>query len=90
MRQFLLGLSVSLAFIAGCVASHIARIAVPPAHAGSPTQKWEYFCQKHVSFPWEREEGMSKLNLIGKEGWELVLQLNGHDSDVFCFKRPMN
>lgn len=90
MRQFFLGLSISIAFVAGCVASQLTQLVVPPARAGTPAQRWEYFCQNDIGRPWKPED-MAKLNSIGKEGWELVQQLvgtQGSQGDVYCFKRP--
>ena len=89
MRQFLLGLTISIAFIAGCVASQLAQIVIPPARAGAPTQRWEYFCERDTDGPWT-PEGIAKLNSAGREGWEFVQQLAGSGGirDVYCFKRP--
>jgi len=93
MRQFLLGLSISIAFILGCLASQLSQAAglVKPARAGTPPQKWEYFCYNGIVRPWNPEDA-NKLNLIGKDGWEMVQQLvgvNGSNYDVYCFKRPL-
>lgn len=91
MRQFLFGLSISVAFIVGCLASQLSQAAIKTARAGTPAQKWEYFCYNGIVRPWNPEDA-AKLNLIGKDGWEMVQQLvgvNGANYDVYCFKRPL-
>lgn len=85
MKGFALGLSLSLAFILGCVS---APFIVRPLSAQNPvgTTRWEVQCA-----------GISALNVDGKltelgtqaglEGWELVTVLDGRL--VACFKRPL-
>jgi len=92
MRQFLFGLSLSLAFIAGSIGTQVAHMIVPPAHASVPVQRWEYNCKNEITRPWNRDD-MAKLDSMGRQGWELVQQLvgvNGTNYDVFCFKRPLS
>lgn len=70
MRQFLLGLSVSIAFVAGSVAAHYSQLLIPPAHANTRTAKWQYYC---LSIDREDLGAFSAvLNRLGGEGWELV------------------
>lgn len=92
MRQFLFGLSISLAFIAGSITSQVAHPIIPPAYASVPVQRWEYNCKNEITRPWNRDD-MAKLDFMGRQGWELVQQLvgvNGTNYDVFCFKRPLS
>ncbi|MBI5512043.1 MAG: hypothetical protein HY903_25070 [Deltaproteobacteria bacterium] len=84
MRNFLLGCSVSVAFVAGLLASD--RL-IPPAKAATTTSKWEYLCEPKMPKPW-KEEGEAVLRDLGAEGWELVLQMQNPNMDVWCFKRP--
>lgn len=84
MKQFLLGLSVSVAFIAGCAVATIAQSrAVPSARAEGPVggTRWEYMCD------WPGNQKMAerttaRMNEFGAEGWESIAG-NG------CFKRPL-
>lgn len=81
MRGFVVGLSVSGAFVVGCVA---AQFIVPPARAAG-VQKWDYFCFD--------EEGAAevtrKAKQAGTEGWEMVaVDTGGNMDSTWCFKRP--
>lgn len=79
MKQFLFGLSLSLAFIIGCATATIAQSsAVPPAQASQANQRWEYSC------PGVSEEVVANLNARGAEGWEVI-----NTTDIFCFRRPL-
>jgi hypothetical protein len=87
MRGFLLGLSISLAFIAGCVAGS-SRLLVPPARASNTyvvEQRWEYFC-----FAEDRAEKVNeRANAAGVRGWELVTASTPTDGDpIWCFRLP--
>jgi hypothetical protein len=91
MRQFLLGLSISVAFILGCVtAQHVPGVATPSASASTATytgQRWEYMCAKGPSFAnivKFYDELPIFLNEHGAAGWEYI----PHELDRFCFKRP--
>lgn len=86
MRQFMYGLSVSLAFIAGCVASQLSHFVVPPARAGTSVQRWEYFCVGQLGNH-ANDDVKAKLNALGQEGWELVLYESNYHN--LCFKRPV-
>jgi hypothetical protein len=76
-------------FFAGCAAQRL--VAVAPAHAGTPPQRWEYTCQR-------ADEDITKMaNRFGAEGWELVAAAGAgsgtgfgqHETMVWCFKRPL-
>ena len=68
MRGFLIGLSISLAFIVGCVASS-TRYGVPKAEAAAVVeQRWSYFCVEAASV----DDVNFKANAAGMRGWEMV------------------
>jgi hypothetical protein len=86
MRQFLLGLSISVAFILGCVtAQHVPGVAMPSASATTSAytgQRWEYICE---TIGGSVRGATDVLNQFGAEGWELATPVDG----VACFKRPL-
>jgi hypothetical protein len=89
MRQFLVGLSISVAFIVGCVtAQHLPGAAVPTASAYAG-QRWEYKCQDWPVLPANGQDSAQRVtemfNQLGAEGFELVTPtpLGG----MACFKR---
>lgn len=87
MKGFLLGLSVSLAFIVGCIAGS-SRAVVPPAKASYVVeQRWEYFC-----FAEDRADKVNeRANAAGARGWELVAAAapaSGEGDPVWCFRLP--
>jgi len=79
MKGFALGLSISLAFILGCVS---APLIVPRLSAQNPpnTPRWENYCDTAGTRGSMRE----LLARTGPEGWELAAV----DGALFCFKRP--
>lgn len=91
MRQFLLGLSISIAFIVGCVtAQHVPDVAMPSATASTSTstlastgQGWEYTCE---ALPVRTDRFVAMLNDQGTAGWE-VIPFDFAGGRV-CFKRP--
>jgi len=95
MRGFLLGLSLSVAFILGCVTSQLSHtLVIPPAQAGEQHTKWSYMCGE-----FEKVERLHEVaNKAGLEGWELVggsgmgrapaLGQPG-ERHIWCFKRPL-
>ncbi len=98
MRPFLLGLSISIAFIAGAVFAQVFG-AARAARDGRTT--WEYFCvEKFNDSP---EKLMEAFEAGGRKGWELaaageympvVVPTTGAQSYpvrpvVWCFKRPV-
>jgi hypothetical protein len=85
MRQFLLGLSVSAVFIAGCVAG-ASNLAVPKARAAYvEEQRWAYFCFDASS----ADDVHYKANAAGARGWEMVSAAsNGDGATTWCFRQP--
>ncbi|MGC4063055.1 MAG: hypothetical protein QM784_00065 [Polyangiaceae bacterium] len=86
MKGFLLGLSISLAFIVGCVAG-ATRFVLPEANASYVVeQRWAYFCFREGD-----SEGINrKANAAGARGWELVAassDASGGDP-IWCFRQP--
>jgi hypothetical protein len=80
MRQFLLGLSVSAVFIAGCVAG-ASNLAVPQARAASA--QWSYLCFDATS----ADDVHAKANAAGAQGWEMVSGAQGESGTVWCFRQ---
>ena len=85
MRQFLLGLSVSAVFIAGCVAG-ASNLAVPKARAAYvEEQRWAYFCFDAAS----ADDVHYKANAAGARGWEMVSAASNADGQTtWCFRQP--
>ncbi len=54
---------------------------------GPGFRRYEYNCQPGIERPW-KPDGAMKLNTMGAQGWELVMQLPSN-SDVFCFRRSL-
>lgn len=84
MRGFLIGLSISLAFIVGCVAGS-TRYGVPKAEAAVVEQRWSYFC-----FEASKVDDVSfKANAAGMRGWEMAsATTNAEDQTIWCFRQP--
>lgn len=87
MRGFLLGLSVSVAFVVGCVAG-ASRFVLPRADAAYVVeQRWAYFCFEESNV----EEVTYKANAAGARGWELVAaapERDGGGDSIWCFRQP--
>jgi hypothetical protein len=85
MRQFLLGLSLSAVFIAGCVAG-ASNLVVPKAQAARvEEQRWAYFCFDAGS----ADDVHYKANAAGARGWEMVAATTNADGQaVWCFRQP--
>ncbi len=82
MRGFLMGLSVSAAFVLGCVASHFV---VPPANAQS-VARWDYFCFEGAY----AGDVQTKAKKAGLEGWEMSgAAVPAQEESTWCFKRPL-
>ncbi len=82
MRNLILGLALSVAFIVGCL---VRSLVVPPVRAGTNPPKWEYKCF--------RENGAAdiekKSNRLGAAGFELVGAAGAHYHPYWCFKRRL-
>lgn len=85
MRGFLVGLSISLAFILGCVAAS-TELVVPRAEAAYvQEQRWAYFCFAGNS----ADDVQFKANAAGMRGWEMVTAAtNGEGTPIWCFRQP--
>ena len=82
-KSFLMGLSLSVAFVAGCVAQSVMA-PIPPARAGADVQRWEYLCIDESG----GEEVTEQANRAGAQGWELVAAGKNTRDISWCFKRP--
>ncbi|MCX4239614.1 hypothetical protein [Paraliomyxa miuraensis] len=92
MRQFLLGLSFSVAFVLGCMtAQHVPSLGVPTATAAHAGPRWEYTCTTWPSTGLNAEKNVQSLeqhlDQLGAEGWELASISTG-GAAFLCFKRP--
>lgn len=86
MRRILAGLTLLLAFAAGCVAGS-RQSAVPTARAGHEVveQRWAYFCFEAD----DAEQVSYKANAAGSRGWEMVAAApSGSGSPIWCFRQP--
>jgi hypothetical protein len=84
MRGFLLGLTVSIAFVAGCMAS---RLLVPPANAQANLTWWDHYCYREGDTTDALGVAARKA---GAQGWELVtvVAADSESRRLWCFKRP--
>ena len=88
MRGFLVGISLSIAFMAG---SFFAQHAVPEANAqGRMVQKrlqqWEFACFKNDFQGWRPDPVLSsQINQQTKKGWMLSYH-EGATQEYLCFK----
>jgi hypothetical protein len=81
-----------VAFLAGCEASRLANVVVPPARAGEPVQRRQYLC-----YPAGSHEITELANKFGAQGWKLVTAAGwGNGSGltqtaemVWCFEREV-
>jgi hypothetical protein len=85
MRQFLLGLGVSVVFVAGCVAG-ASSMAVPKARAAYvEEQRWAYFCFDART----ADDVHFKANAAGARGWDMVSAAANAEGDIiWCFRQP--
>ena len=85
MRGFLLGLSISVAFIAGCMAGASDFIVPDVRAAHVQEQRWAYFCFNADSV----DDVHFKANAAGMRGWEMVTaSTNSEGSPIWCFRQP--
>ena len=89
MKNLILGLSLSVAFILGCVYGSATTQPTPTALAragGYTGVKWEYKCFSSGN----TEDTQSASNKLGAAGFELVAAGNryAHES-IWCFKRRL-
>jgi hypothetical protein len=85
MRGFLIGVSVSLAFIVGCVTGS-TRYGVPRAEAAAVVeQRFSYLCFDANTV----DDVNFKANAAGLRGWDLVSSsLTSSGQTVWCFRQP--
>jgi len=85
MRGFLIGLSISLAFIVGCVAGS-SRYGVPKAEAAAVVeQRWSYFCFEASGV----DDVSFKANAAGMRGWEMASATASESgATIWCFRQP--
>ena len=85
MRGFLIGMSIPLSFILGCVASS-SRYGVPRAEAAAVVeQRWSYFCFEASTV----DDIHFKANAAGMRGWEMVSSSpNASGQIIWCFRQP--
>lgn len=80
MKGFALGLSLSLAFILGCLA---APFLVPRLSAQNPANaRWEYYCEDFARLGSLNEF----LRARGQQGWELATD---YPNNRTCVKRRL-
>lgn len=96
MRNLVLGLSLSVAFIIGCLAGPAIRpTVVPPVKAANAPKaakpatavpKWEYACFQVGPYPKEINRWGNKAGL---SGWEMVSSayIGFKRQSIWCFKR---
>ena len=92
MRGFILGASLSLVFIVGCVAGVAAKpLIIPEASAqqAASMEKWQYYCFRDF----DTARITKTANAAGKKGWELVTAAAAGGPMVthptWCFKRAL-
>ncbi len=86
MRGFLIGLSVSLAFILGCVAAPLLTPTLSAQNAPPGVQRWQYSC-RHIP---SHANLNALVNEAGRDGWEMVnTQWLENGQKKSCFKRPL-
>jgi hypothetical protein len=92
--SFLMGLSLSAAYILGCATGEavsnagtqepVAAAAEAPAVAPSGAQRWAYQCTEGRNTRTIND----RANTLGAEGWEMV-GAGVAGVGIWCFKRPV-
>jgi hypothetical protein len=74
-----------LGIIVGCAAERV--LTVPPAHAGTTPQRWEYACIDGL----QPDPVAKAANQFGQQGWEMVTASGAwaNYAPTWCFKRPL-
>ena len=88
MRNLVLGLSLAVALLAGCIIGAAAsRLVVPPVRAATNPPKWEYKCFDES----KAAKIESKANRLGQVGIELAGALSSGPGryQSWCFKRRL-
>lgn len=87
MRQFLLGLSISVAYIAGCLTSqHAPNIAVPDARGASVRYECVRLDQPIKGRAGEAEYATRVMNERVDQGWHFLAFLPD-EIGIACFER---
>jgi len=80
MKNFILGLSLSVAFIIGCLARPLLE---QPVQASPTSQQWQYRCfENHGA-----EDVETDANRLGKFGYEMAAATSVGFRLHWCFKR---
>ena len=86
MRNLVLGLSLAVALLVGCIIGGVgSQLIVPPVKAGTNPPKWEYKCVD-ANGAGDIEK---KANRLGRAGFELVASVGGPSYFTTCFKRRL-
>lgn len=91
VKQINTSLMILSAFLAGACSILVAQpLIVPPAHADTNPQKWEYSCgwyRQGFRQPFHEVDPKfdEVLQEYGRNGWEMI---DGAES--YCFKRPLS
>lgn len=94
MRRIVLALSLTVAFLVGCLTATVAtQLVVPPIKAGTNPQKWEYTCISNK----QKGNIIQNSNELGNQGWEMVAASGSLENGsglakaylLYCFKRPL-
>jgi hypothetical protein len=86
MRNLILGLSLSVAFIVGALAgpTFMSRTTAAPRRAS--ITKWEHKCINENDISKVQKKG----NRLGRVGYEMVASSSiAHTYSYFCFKRRL-
>lgn len=86
MRTLKFTVSISLAFLAGCVAG-TSPLVISKAEAGHEVveQRWRYECLEIQ----DTDNLKVKADGLGKLGWEMVTAVpKGDGTSVWCFRQP--
>ena len=87
VKQINVSLMILSAFLAGACSILVAQpLIVPPAHADTNPQKWEYSCLAVKGFQLTAVNP-PEMQAYGREGWELA---SGGGDGLICFKRPLS
>ncbi len=87
MRGFLVGISVSVAFIAGALFAgvfngHLVSTASAAPKAG---REWGYLCIQEGNV----DQVAYKANAAGARGWEMVSASQSETGEpIWCFRQP--
>jgi hypothetical protein len=87
MTKHIKPFAIAAVFLVGCaVGGASARFVVPPANAQqqATVAKWEHFCFAADG----KRDLVSKANVAGSQGWEMVGSGMESGDTTWCFKRP--